>query len=318
MARNLDKLFESIYENPEHPDSFSSPYRLFRAAKLRNKKVKLSDVEDWLSGQDAYTLHRRVKDTFVRRPVLVRGPFHQYQADLVDYQPISKENSGHRYVLTAIDCFSRLAAAVPIKSKHASVMVPALKKAFTNLKSFPKKLQTDKGTEFYNSEVKSFLRKNNIGHFSTDQELKAQIVERFNRTLREKLQRYMVANNTLRYVKVMPSFIRGYNNSPHSCFDRKYSPAQVNARNYKQLHQIMYGDYLAKKAKRHKFRIGDKIRIASYRKLFRKTRDSTFTRNTFEIVDLLNTNPPTYRIKDLKDGELIDGAFYEEQMQRVK
>ena len=46
----------------------------------------------------------------------------------------------------------------------------------------PRKLQTDMGKEFYNSHVKRVLNRYRVHHFSTDQPLKAQIVERFNRT----------------------------------------------------------------------------------------------------------------------------------------
>ena len=45
--------------------------------------------------------------------------------------------------------------------------------------------------------------------------------------------------------------------------------------------------------------------------------DTTFTCELFEIVDTLQTNPPTYKLKDLKEGKLIEGTFYEEELQRV-
>ena len=74
----------------------------------------------------------------------------------------------------------------------------------------------------------------------------------------------------------------------------------------------------APNAKKHKYQIGDKVRIASYRNVFRKSyQDTTFTCELFEIVDMLQTNPPTYKLKDLKEGELIEGTFYEEELQRV-
>ena len=61
------------------------------------------------------------------------------------------------------------------------------------------------------------------------------------------------------------------------------------------------------------------LHIASYRSTFQKSyKDTTFTREIFEIVDTLHTRPPTYKIKDLKEGELIEGTFYEEELQRVR
>ena len=58
--------------------------------------------------------------------------------------------------------------------------------------------------------------------------------------------------------------------------------------------------------------------MASYRNVFRKSYwDTTFTCELFEIVDTLQTSPPTYKLKDLKEGKLIEGTFYEEELQRV-
>ena len=155
-------------------------------------------------------------------------------------------------------------------------------------------------------------------HFSTFQDVKAQILERFNRTLREAILQYMTDRQSLRYVEALPNFLYGYNNRPHLAI-YPFSPTRVNAHNQHAVHEIQYGDYLRSERKKHKYQIGDKVRIASYRNVFRKSyRDTTFTRELFEIVDTLQTNPPTYKLKDLKEGELIEGTFSKEELQRVR
>ena len=81
---------------------------------------------------------------------------------------------------------------------------------------------------------------------------------------------------------------------------------------------MQYRDYFHSGHEKHKYQIGDKVQIASYRNVFRKSyRDTRFTCELFEIVDTLQTNPPTYKLKDLKEGELIEGMFYKEELQRV-
>ena len=93
----------------------------------------------------------------------------------------------------------------------------------------------------------------------------------------------------------------------------------MNEQNQHAVHEIQYGDYLCSECKNHKYQIGDKVQIASYRNVFRKSYwDTTFTHELFEIIDTLQTNPPTYKLKDLKEGELIEGTFYEEELQRVR
>ena len=310
-------LLRKIYTDLKNPASFSSPYRLYAEAKKINSKIKLRDVTDWLETQKSYTLHRRVKTKFRRRKVLTRGVQYQYQADLVDYSKLKRDNSGYTFVLSIIDCFSRLAFAIPIKRKTGEEVAAALRRAFNHMGD-PRNLHTDQGKEFYNRHVKELLQERGVHHFSTFQDVKAQIVERFNRTLREAILQYMTDRQSLRYVEALPDFLYGYNNRPHSAI-YPYSPAGVNKQNQPAVHEIQYGDYLRSARKKHKYRIGDKVRIASYRNVFRKSyRDTTFTRELFEIVDTLQTNPPTYKIKDLKEGELIEGTFYEEELQRVR
>ena len=82
----------------------------------------------------------------------------------------------------------------------------------------PRKLQTDMGKEFYNSHVKRVLNRYRVHHFSTDQPLKAQIVERFNRTLRETIKQSMAYRKSLDYISVLSDFLYGYNARPHSAF----------------------------------------------------------------------------------------------------
>ena len=82
----------------------------------------------------------------------------------------------------------------------------------------PRKLQTDMGKEFYNSHVKRVLNRYRVHHFSTDQPLKAQIVEHFNRTLRETIKQSMAYRKSLDYISVLSDFLYGYNARPHSAF----------------------------------------------------------------------------------------------------
>ena len=310
-------LLKRIYTDLKNPASFSSPLKLYRAAKRLLPQIKLKDVTEWLETQKSYTLHRRLRSKFRKRKVVTRGVRYQYQADLVDYSKLKRDNSGYAFVLTVIDCFSRFALALPLKRKSGDQVAAALTKAFDSMGN-PRKLHMDQGKEFYNRDVKELLRERGVHHFSTYQDVKAQIVECFNCTLREAILQYMTDRQTLRYVDVLPDFLHGYNHRPHSAI-YPHSPVEVNERNQRAIHELQYGDYLRSKPNKHRYQIGDRVRIASYRKVFRKSyKDTNFTTEIFEIIDTLHTNPPTYKLKDLKDGDLIQGTFYEEELQRVR
>ena len=181
---------------------------LFRRIWCCNPNILYKDVESWLETQPVYTKYRRIKVKYSHRKVLSRGLRYQYQADLVDYSALKRDNHSFTFLLTIIDIFSRFALAIPIKSKKGPHVATALEKAFKVMKP-PRKLQTDMGKEFNNSHVKRVLNRYRVHHFSTDQPLKAQIVEHFNRTLREMLKQSMAYRKSLDYISVLSDFLYG-------------------------------------------------------------------------------------------------------------
>ena len=241
-ANRIPVLLRKIYTDLKNPASFSSPYRLYTKAKKINSKIKLRDVMDWLETQKSYTLHCRIKTKFKRRKVLTRDIQYQYQEDLVDYSKLERDNSGCTFILSIIDCFSQLAFAIPIKRKTGKELATELRRAFNHMGD-PKKLHTDQGKEFYNWHVKELLQECGVHHFSTFQDVKAQIVECFNHTLREAILQYMMDRQSLRYMGALPNFLYGYNNRPHLAI-YPFSPVCVNKQNQRAVHKIQYEDYL--------------------------------------------------------------------------
>ena len=102
---------------PEEPSQFLFPIKIVQAMKWVVPQIKFKDMTEWLETQKSYTLHWRVRTKFRRRKVVTHRVRYQYQADLVDYSKLKRDNSGFTYVLTVIDCFSRFALALPIKGR---------------------------------------------------------------------------------------------------------------------------------------------------------------------------------------------------------
>ena len=167
---------------------------------------------------------------------------YQYQADLVDYSALKRDNHSYTFVLTIIDIFSRFALAIPIKSKKGSHVVAALERAFKVMKP-PRKLQTDMGKEFHNFHIERVLNRYRVHHFSTDQPLRAQIVEPFNRTLIEMLKQLMAHRKSLDYISVLSDFLFSYNARPHTAF-LLFAPREVNKNNEAWVHDLQYSEYL--------------------------------------------------------------------------
>lgn len=330
--RLLKTVLKQLYYTPENPASFSSPRILYLAARKKIANLTMHDVNLWLAKQKTYALHKHTRTEFPRRKVLVPGPRYQYQADLLDMRTAYRpgKNNRTKYMLTMIDVFSRYACAVPMRAKNASDTLEALKEGFKLMSplGFPRKLQTDNGTEFYNSVVQNYLRKNGIILFSTFQkDIKAGMVERFNRTLRKMISMYLDANETEMYIDHLSALLQGYNSRKHSAFDFKYAPIDIrnfqtvaDEKQIKSVYNLLYGDYLAQRQKAFVFKIGDIVLKAFQKKggpnAFAKM-TQTYDTIKYEIIDRLAKVPPVYKIKTVSTGNIQPGTFYAQQLQKV-
>ncbi|GBM81787.1 Putative uncharacterized transposon-derived protein F54H12.3 [Araneus ventricosus] len=304
-----DKFLEKFYKNLEEPASFSGTNALGRAV---GKKVKTKDIKKWLESKDSYTLHRSARRNFKRNRVIVGGIDEQFQADLLDMQFASKFNSGYKYLLTCIDVFSKFAWAIPLKDKSGQSILNGFKKIFTERK--PQVLQTDKGTEFKNSLVQNYLKKMKVHFFTTNNETKASIVERFHRTLMSKLTRYFTEYNTRKYIDVIEELIYSYNHTWHRSI--KIEPSSVNIDNQAEVWQNLYGDLSEQKSEKPSFKVGDTVRISKWKGKFEKGYENNWSREIFTVHKIVPRIPTVYKLQDFNNN-VIEGTFYETEMQKV-
>ena len=193
----MEKTLTSIYLDPSHPASFGSLDAVYRAVKERGQnKISRKQVQDWLSQQDVYTLHKPAQRHYKRSRVIVFGIDEQFQADLADVQNLSRYNKGYKYLLMFVDIFCKYAWVVPLKTKQGQELVKAFQTILASARK-PSKLQTDQGTEFLNRVFQKFLRENKIEFLTVKSGLKASVVERFNRIFKNKIYKYFTAKNTL-------------------------------------------------------------------------------------------------------------------------
>ena len=127
-------------------------------------------------------------------------------------QSLSKYNKGIKYLLCAIDLFSKYAWVVPIKDKKGTSIVNAFQKIISEGRK-PNKIWVDQGSEFYNNSFKRILKINSIEMYSTYNEGKSAVAERFIRTLEKKIFKYMTAASKNVYFDVLDSVVNKYNNT---------------------------------------------------------------------------------------------------------
>ena len=257
----------------------------------------------------AEELHRPIKRKFKKRRVIVNGIDKIWAADLADMTAFKDYNEGYKFLLLVIDTFSKYGYLIPLKNKKGETVADALKDIFKKRK--PGKLWTDKGKEFYNKNVKDLVEL-----YSTENEEKSSIAERWVRTIKEKMWKYFTDNNTYKYIDVLPDLVEDYNNTVHSSI--KLTPKEASKKkNELTVWRNLYPDRYKKYNITPKFSVGDEVRITKKKKVFEKGYTTRWTEELFTIKEIRDTNPITYKLTDLK-GEEIEGTFYEPELQKTE
>lgn len=258
----------------------------------------------------AAELHKPARRKYSRRKVTLKGIHDLYQADLVEMIPYADENKGMKYILTMINCFTKFAFAVPLKTKTgvdtARALEPILRK--NKMKHF----QTDQGKEWFNTHVKKLMVKYGINHYATFSDLKASIVERLNRTLKERMWRMFTASGKYEWLSILPEIVKAYNNTVHRTIGMK--PKEVKRKHEKT---ILARLTTKPSVVKPKFNVNDEVRISKYKKVFKKGYLPNWTNEVFRVYAVKPTTPVTYVLQD-KKGQLLHGGFYEQEIKRSK
>ena len=136
--------------------------------KLQNQdfiNVTLSYVKEWLSSQDAYSLHKPTRKKFKKNKIIVHGISDQWKVDLDDMNNLAKFINGYRYIVTCIDILSKYAWAFPVKMNSAENVIKVFDKTF-KLGRTPLKIQSDGGHEFNNASFWKYMKQSGIHYFT--------------------------------------------------------------------------------------------------------------------------------------------------------
>ena len=307
----------SVYFSPVSPAAFSSLDKLYRFVRKDGKYVLgKQKIRKWLLGQESYAVHREDRPRFKRRRVIAPFKDYQFDADTADMSFYSRHNNGYKYFVLLIDIFSRYVWTVPLKSKTGQEMVKALKSVFAQGRQCVQ-LRTDKGTEYLNRYVNSYLKEEGIKHFETQNQPKSSYAERAIRTVKTRLTRYMTHKQTHKWVDVLGEITRSYNNTYHRSI--KQTPASIKDKDEVFQWKLQY-DTLPEKPRdkttyaRYKFKKGDEVRVSFLRKTFQKQHDERWSRETYTVISRgMNNGIPQYTLRDYS-GTDIKGKFYQNQL----
>lgn len=316
-----------LYYDPQGPASFASASKVYRfVKKQRRHNISKAEIENWLQGQETYTVNKSVIRNFQRGRVLVTGIDDQWEVDLANVESFQEENDGFEYILCVIDVFSRFAWVRPLQTSQADDVCDRFEEILEQGRK-PKRIRTDRGPEFTSHTFAELMVQEKINHFTTYNEKQANYVERFIQTIKKKLLRFVVARNNLRYIDHLQDFIDSYNSTFHSGI--QCEPVNVTQANQTKLWWQMYwprkDEALRRQGKKvptfkdvkFKFNINDQVRITHQRQKLAREYDTRWTAEIFKIRErFIRQRKPVYKIKDWA-GDNIDGTYYEPELQKT-
>ncbi|XP_071575681.1 uncharacterized protein [Temnothorax nylanderi] len=310
---------EKFYYDPQHYAGYSATDNLTRAAKPNFSR---NEVTRWLETQDAYTLHRPSRRKFPRLHYTVTNIDDLWEADLIELRNLKSYNDGYSYLLVIIDVLSKYAWVEPLRDKTSKHVTTAFQRVLSKSDGrIPVYLQTDKGKEFIGRPLQKFLEENDIRfRVARNPDIKAAVVERFNRILKERMWRYFTHKNTRRYVDVLQDIVSAYNHTRHSSI--RMQPAVVTRENARVARENIVRRWRKsermKRARKAKYSVGDLVRVSRTKATFEKGYEARWSEEIFRIHRVLEWRKPrVYELSDLAD-EVIDGIFYEQELARVE
>lgn len=298
------------YYTIEDPASYGGQSRLYQAMKPYGWKLK--DVINFLNDQNAYILHRERRYKFRRNKIITYHKDYQHQMDLMDMQQYKTENDGFNYILVVIDCFTRFCWLKPLKNKTAKTLLTALEELYTDAAPIPLRIQTDRGKEFVNKQLKTWFDKHKIHFFTTQGTgFKCAFVERLNRTLKYRMFRYFVRKGSYRYIDILDKLAQAYNSSHHRMINMTPTTARTKMPNELPMNTTPV------ESLKPKFKVGDKVRIAYDRNKMDRGYWKTHYDHVYSVNRVLREGEvPVYELRDYY-GSIKKRRYYREELAPV-
>ena len=227
-------------------------------------------------------LHKPIIKKFKKRKVYSGFRDNIWGADLADMQLISKFNKGFRFLLCVIDISNKYAWVFPLKDKKGISIVNAFQKILKESDRKPNKIWVDKGSGFYNNPFKKWLKDNDTEMYSIHNEGKSVVTERFIKTLKNEIYRYMTAISKNVYIDKLDDIVNEYNNTYHRT--NKMKPVDVKDNTY-----IDFGKEVNDKDQ--KLKVGDHVRISKYKNIFARGYIPNWPEEDFIIKKIKNVVP---------------------------
>jgi len=290
----MDNLLYDLYYNQYNFDGIED---LYLKAKEINKKIKKNDVDQWLKKQSTYQMNFNKIEKKRFLPIYSEVP-HSYQIDLTFLPKYKKQNDNNYILFTAIGINTRFVYADFSKDKKTDTILNMFIQFNKAVDNQINHITGDKGSEFINKKFIKYLDDNNIEHnFYKSDSNKLGIINRFHRTLKNKLTKYMFANDTVRWIDIIDKIIDNYNKTYHRGIKAK--PLDVYNNSFLESLIIDEKKEETKIIKDNEidYKINDNVRVLKDKKLFEDKMTGRYSDNVFSIKKIKNN------VVDIEDNE---------------
>ena len=221
-----------------------------------------------------------------------------WSVDLADFSDYKiSNNKGFRYIFIVIDNFSKYLWALPLKNKYSQTITNEFSNLLTTSKRKPLQIESDRGTEFYNSIFQNYLKGKRIQHYSRYTDKGPSIAERVIRTVRNLLKKPIFLAGNADWLSELPSVSKKYNNTIHNSI--KMTPIQASK---KINEKVEYNNLQDKRQKQKpKFQLGQLVRTADIKRVFSKRDSTNYSYKLYTITEVIHDTNPSYRINYLTE-----------------
>lgn len=277
----MDELLREIYYDPE--TGLQGVASLYQKAKEKDAKIRRKDVEAWLKKQETVQVHAPRKEVKHYYPIKSNHQDHIWQADLMDVSAQAHNNKGVNFLLCVVDIWSRYAWVQPLKNKES----PTVNAAFADILKEGRKpeiLMSDNGSEFISRSFRKIREEHNIraSYAEKGDHHRMGIVERFNKTIRGALTKYMTAYHTKKWLPALDKLVKNYNNTVHSSTGSKPS-----APNDKKIEARLEKREDKARGELTTFAIGDEVRNMKNKVQFEKGAIPKWSTEVHKVTDFI-------------------------------
>ena len=216
-------------------------------------------------------------------------------AGMIDYE--ISNNKSYRYIFIIIDNYSKYLWAIPLKIKNSKTITDEFSNVLSKTKRRPLKLESDRGSEWYNSIFQNFSRSKTIHHYSRFTDKGPSIAEGVIRTLLNFLKKPVFEKGNADWFSELSSVNKQYNSTIHS--STKMTPNRASKKSKEKIVCSSLKDN--REVRKPKFKLGQKVRTSNIRKVFSKGDSTNYSYEVYTITSIIHDIIPSYRIDFLPE-----------------